>query len=117
MGQTEPNVTGKKIEDVITIFDGTREVPASEYCPANKSADGMVFNKMNLRMPISGGKERIVNLVSGRIKEGISIHLGCVLTFQDVTHEYVVEKMKREFVSIAANMTSTPLTGMKWAVD
>lgn len=117
VGKTEAQALGQRIEDVVAIYDGTQEIPPSEYCPTEKSSEGMVFNKMNVRMPISGGKERIVNVVSGRIKEGFSIHLGCVLTFQDVTKEYVVERMKREFVSIAAHQLRTPLTGMKWAVD
>jgi two-component system sensor histidine kinase VicK len=116
VGLAETKVVGKKVGEVIRIFDETSEVPASEYCPTVTDSYGMVFNKMNLRMPVAEGKERVVNLVSGRIQEGLSIQLGCVLTFQDITHEYAVEKMKREFLTIAAHQLRTPLTALKWAV-
>ncbi len=118
VGFAADQVLGKSVSEVLKLYDGEREVMPEEFCPnAAANAEGVVYSKQNLRMPIVGGKEHVVNLVSGRIKEGLSIHLGCVLTFQDITREYAVERMKREFVSIAAHQLRTPLTGMKWAVD
>ncbi len=118
VGFPAAQVLGKHIGDVLQLYEGEHEVPVEEFCPnAPKTTEGVVYSKTNLRMPVASGKDHIVNVVSGRIKEGLSIHLGCVLTFQDITQEYAVERMKREFVSIAAHQLRTPLTGMKWAVD
>jgi|GEM_PF-2555859 len=118
VGLPSAHVIGKHVRDIFKIYDGEKEVLYEEYCPPRPGAtEGAVYNKSNLRIPVATGKDHIVNLVSGRIKEGISIHLGCILTFQDITQEYAMEKMKREFVSIAAHQLRTPLTGMKWAVD
>lgn len=117
VGRGESEVLGKPIGEVLKIYEGEREVPVDEYCPVGQgSAEGVMFSKTNLRLPVDG-KDRVINIVSGRIKEGLSIHLRCVLTFQDITQEYAMERMKREFVSIAAHQLRTPLTGMKWAVD
>jgi PAS domain S-box-containing protein len=113
VGFSADQVLGKQASEVLKLFEGEREVPVDEFCPsASKTTEGVVYSKTNLRMPVVGEKEHIVNLVSGRIREGLSIHLGCVLTFQDITKEYAIE-----FVSIAAHQLRTPLTGMKWAVD
>ena len=68
-------------------------------------------------MQDSKGREHFVNVVAGRIREGEDIGLGCILTFQDITREYVMDRTKREFVSIAAHQLRTPLTGMSWVVE
>ncbi len=118
LGLTAEQAMGKRIDQVVKLFDGDLELKPAVYCPkVSDSTEGVVFRKTNIRMPMLGGTEHVVNLVSGRIKGGLSIHLGCVLTFQDVTQEYMVERMRREFVSIAAHQLRTPLTGIKWAVD
>lgn len=117
-GLSEAKVLGKHVSEIFKLYEAEKEVPYGEYCPPGKiSTEGAVYEKTNLRIPIVGSGERIVNLVTGRIKEGLSIHLGYILTFQDITREYAIERMKREFVSIAAHQLRTPLTGMKWAVD
>jgi len=111
------SVLGKPIADVIEIYDGVKKVPIDDFCPARASIEGVVYNKRELHMRDAMGNERIVNVVSGRIREGENIQLGCVLTFQDITREFVMERTKREFVSIAAHQLRTPLTGMSWTVE
>jgi signal transduction histidine kinase len=49
------------------------------------------------------------------LKEGERI--GGLIILHDITHEKVVEKMKTEFVSIAAHQLRTPLSGVKWALS
>jgi len=49
------------------------------------------------------------------LKEGDRI--GGLIILHDITHEKIVEKMKTEFVSIAAHQLRTPLSGVKWALS
>lgn len=117
-GYATKEVLGHHVRDIIRLFDGEREVDAGEYCPQGGGiAEGPVYGKTNLRMRSKDGEEHFVNLVSGRIREGLNIDLGCVLTFQDITREYIMDRTKREFVSIAAHQLRTPLTGMSWTVE
>ncbi|OGG57441.1 hypothetical protein A2853_03700 [Candidatus Kaiserbacteria bacterium RIFCSPHIGHO2_01_FULL_55_17] len=117
-GRHSDDVLGKPIQEIITLNDGDHEVAVAEYCPQHGTViEGPVYSKNDLRMNDLGGGEHIVNLVSGRIREGANIQLGCILTFQDITREFVMDRTKREFVSIAAHQLRTPLTGMAWAAE
>ncbi len=116
-GQSADSLMGKQVSEAFALFESDRELSQEEYCPSAETADGPVYHKSDLRMRAKSGEEHRVNLVTGKIKEGASIELGHILTFQDITKEYQVERMKREVVSIAAHQLRTPLTGMKWAVD
>ena len=110
------DVIGESIGDVMAIYDGERKIPVEEYCPSNGSDEGTLFAKNNTRMVDDAGREHFVNVASGRIREGARINVGCILTFQDVTREFLLERTKREFVSIAAHQLRTPLTNIKWSV-
>lgn len=111
-------VMGKPIQEAIRIFDDSGELPANEYCPVTQDYfEGIVFNKKNLKFTNSHGQEHYINIVSSTIREGMSIRLGCILMFQDTTREFVMEKIKSEFVSIAAHQLRTPLTGIKWSLQ
>ena len=111
-------VIGKPIEEVISLYDAKSAISTDTYCPKNtKEPDGVVYSGNDLRIEDSSGIEHIVNVVSGRIREGQSIQLGCVITLEDITRESVMERTKREFVSIAAHQLRTPLTGMSWTVE
>ena len=112
------DVLGKPLGDIIRVFDGEQELAIGEYSPQGTLAsEGPAFSKNGLRLKSVQGAEHFVNLISGRIQAGESINLGCVLTFQDITREFIMEKTKREFVSIAAHQLRTPLTGMSWTIE
>lgn len=107
------------IQEVVRLFDEQQELTVAEYCPDADMGvtEGPVFSKNGLKLLDSNGNEHFVNLVTGRIKEGLNADLGCILTFQDVTRDFVMERTKREFVSIAAHQLRTPLTGMSWIAE
>lgn len=105
-------VLGKKIDEVIKIYHEDKEVLSSDYCPIRLDAmEGVVFSSPILR--IVGKKESFVNLITGKIAEGPQNNLGCILTMHDVTKEQELERMKLDFVSMAAHELRTPLTSIK----
>jgi len=117
-GFTAQQVLGKPLAAAIKVFDRDTEVPVGTYCPVRKDAfEGVVFVKENLKILGSKSRERFMDLVVGQIKEGAEVNLGCILTIHDVTEKLLVEKMKSEFVSIAAHQLRTPLSALKWAVS
>ena len=113
-GYSMQEVLGKPLQGMIKLFSDDSEITVDQYCPVKSDLEGPVFRKNNLRFLGRNNKEYVVNLVSGRIHEGENVNLGCILTFQDVTREFAMEKTKREFVSIAAHQLRTPLTGLSW---
>ncbi len=117
-GVTTESVLGSSLGEVLRLFDGDRALSVEEICPIQPEAlEGSVFKANNLKMKDASGAEHFVNIISGRVREGESINLGCILTFQDITREFIMERTKREFVTIAAHQLRTPLTGMSWMVE
>lgn len=113
-GYKEDQVIGQKIEDVIKIVDEEEEITGLTYCPIRTdSFEGIVYSKRGLKIIGAGQRRAYINLVSGQIKEGGNINLGCILTIHDVTEEKELEQMKLDFVSMAAHELRTPLTAIK----
>ena len=52
-------------------------------------------------------------MLSGQIKEGPTVNLGCILTLHDISKEDALESMKLDFVSMAAHELRTPLTSIR----
>jgi PAS domain S-box-containing protein len=112
LGYKPYEVIDKYIYEVLSLWDENgKEVRVDDYCPLKKDDfEGIVFSKSNLKLSGKNNKESYVNLISGKIKEGQAIKLGMILTFHDVTEEQELEKMKLDFVSIAAHELRAPLT-------
>ncbi len=117
-GVTAESVLGTSLGEALRLFDGDRALSVEEICPIQpETPEGIAFEANNLKMKDASGAEHFINMISGRVREGESINLGCVLTFQDITREFIMERTKHEFVTIAAHQLRTPLTGMSWMVE
>lgn len=109
-GYKSADIIGKDLSYTIRVYEEDKEIPSEIYSPIQKSLfEGVVFSKNGLRIKTSK-KETYVNLLVGHIAEGLSTHLGCILTLHDVTEEKQLEHMKVDFVSMAAHELRTPLT-------
>lgn len=104
-GFSKAEAIGTPIDQLIKLFDKTKELVPFEYLTT--------FSKQDLKLIGKNGKESFVNLISGQISEGASVNLGCIITLHDVTREKELEEMKLDFVSMAAHELRTPLTSIR----
>ena len=117
-GYSAQEAIGKPIDELLKLYDKKRALLVTEYCPVEQTrAEGVLFAQNGLALVSGKKEERYVNVSAGRIKEESRTRLGCILTFRDITREQLIEKIKSEFVGIAAHQLRTPLTEMKWSFD
>ncbi|MDZ4299569.1 MAG: ATP-binding protein, partial [Candidatus Sungbacteria bacterium] len=116
-GTRSARALGRRIDRVIRFFEGTRELAPGEYAPMKVTdTDSVSYTKQGIRLVDGYHREHFVDLVAGQIKGGAEIGLGCIITLHDVSREKLLERIKSEFVSIAAHQLRTPLTAIKWAL-
>lgn len=116
----EQEVVGKPIQQIIRLYLNNVEISLDDFCPENKIGfEGVVYSKPTVKLvsfkpnQAEEEKEIFVNLISGQIREGRRVNLGCILTLHDISAEKQLEKMKLDFVSMAAHELRTPLTAIK----
>ncbi len=113
-GYTANQVINKPIKDVLKFFDYQAQIDCNNFCPANpNNFEGIVFNRVNVKVIGAAEKITYVNLISSQIIEGNRVNLGCVITLHDVSDEKHLEEMKLDFISMAAHELRTPLTSIK----
>ncbi len=111
-GSGAGEMIGRKIDNVLRIYDADQELTPEQYCPIKENSfEGVVFQKENLKIK-TNDKEIYANITSEKIKEGASVNLGCILTIHDVSEEKQLEEMKLDFVSMAVHELRTPLTSV-----
>jgi GAF domain-containing protein/FixJ family two-component response regulator/two-component sensor histidine kinase len=60
---------------------------------------------------------RVLHWVGQPTKDALGATVGLTLTFQDVTEEREVSRMKSDFVSFVTHQLRTPLAGIKWLLE
>ncbi len=112
----EKELIGKPFDDVIKVVDthNNEQVKAAKICPPKAVAeDRVLFGPAELRVNTGSDKEIWIRLVSGGIREGVAVDIGCICTFQDVSKEKEFEEMKLDFVAMSAHELRTPLTAVR----
>lgn len=112
-GYSEKEVLGKDVSSVIKLTEKGSLLEPSIYCPIRMDGfEGVLFKGKGLKLTGAKKNSKFVNVISGQIKEGKKVNLGCILTFHDVSAEEELERMKLDFVSMAAHQLRTPLTSI-----
>ena len=108
------DIIGQQIDQVLKFYDGANQVSSTIYCPLTpETASGVLFSRSELQLQSGSNQGIYVSLISGQIREGAKINLGCILTLHDVSKEKQFDEMKLDFVSIAAHELRTPLTAIR----
>ncbi len=114
-GVSAEAVIGRPLEKVLRVFSNNVELNIDFYCPRTMdNQEGILFREINVKVTCFNEttkttKEEYANLISGKIKDGEKVNLGCILTLHNVTEEQRLEKMKLDFVSMTAHELRTPL--------
>jgi signal transduction histidine kinase len=74
---------------------------------------GDAFGEGDLELPLAGRTLHWVARPAGAVAAGAAV----TLTFQDVTQEREVSRMKSDFVSFVTHQLRTPLAGIRWMLE
>ena len=107
-------IEGKKADDVIRLFENSIPLEFGSYCPNYKSMeDKDIYTNDKLTLITRSGQKKYIRMTSSSIPNGKEVDIGCIVTITDITGEIELEKMKLDFVSIAAHELRTPLTSVR----
>jgi PAS domain S-box-containing protein len=76
--------------------------------PSNTKTEKLYINYNN--------EELVYKVITSRVIGENSEYLGVIKIFYDLTRETAIDKLKSEFVSIAAHQLRTPLSAIKWVI-
>ncbi len=113
-GFSAEDVLGHVIERVLTLFNKDNElISPHEFCPLRyDDFEGITYQAEDLRLR-TNDRDIHVNITSSKIAESVKAHLGCIITLHDTSRERELDKMKIDFVSMAAHELRTPLTTIR----
>lgn len=106
-GIAEKDLIGKEIKDFenISLLSSLPKL----ICRNNKI-------KAVKRAEFSLGKEIVIEITVVGLKKRKK-EIGFLVIFHNISREKMVEKLKTEFVSIAAHQLRTPLSAIKWSLS
>lgn len=102
----EAKVIGKKIEETI------RDYPNFEKL--YKALNGKIkVSEEKYEMELFNPDKRVYQIMVAPVMAG-NRNIGFMIVFHNITREKMMDRMKSEFISIAAHQLRTPLSSVKW---
>lgn len=113
-GVKEQAVLNTSLRHIFNFFDKEGQlVPIEEICPTDGKTQ---FRRNDMRLITQKG-ESYVDVVASSFSSSVTTTVSCILTIRDITKNRRLEKLKTDFVAVAAHQMRTPLTGIKWALN
>lgn len=98
-----------------SIFKPKKDVPPtniqSVYWLSN---DGKNVSLEEVKLPTS--ENTVLEVITIPVFSARRVREGTIKVLHDITREKMIDRMKSEFISIAAHQLRTPLSAVKWAV-
>jgi PAS domain S-box-containing protein len=118
LGGTEEDIIGKPLDSVFAITqDGDPYNTEELISKGAVGEDRIVASLFNAIIKPAGGDEFPGNIISSSIKEGVKVNLGAIISIHNLSQERDLERMKLDFVSMAAHELRTPLTSIRGYLD
>jgi PAS domain S-box-containing protein len=115
-GWYSDEVLGKSVDEVLPLYriDERRYSLLKILKGSQKQEhDAVQISPIDLRLITRGRGNKYVNLSIASLSKSDTHNLGNILTLHDITDERELERMKIDFVSMAAHELRTPLTAIK----
>lgn len=107
-------ILGKPVDQVLTLMSAEGQFTANEYAPARTpKSDLIAFQKDNVQLIGARRQTAYINITSMFIQDRSAFNVDSIITLHDVTKEQDLERMKLDFVSMAAHELRTPLTAVQ----
>jgi len=111
------DVIGKNISEIMHIDTEGTEIPIKSLIQSGTILkDTIIAQHRRIQLTINA-QTILANVTSSAIKEGSKVNMAGIIVMQDLTEEQELEKMKLDFVSMAAHELRTPLTAIRGYVE
>ena len=105
-------LVGRPLFEVFKLFEKNEPIHQDEILPAfKKGYEGVLAHKTQVAL-LGNNTERFVEITVSQIREGMLLNVGYIILFHDITEQVNLDKMKLDFVSMAAHELRTPLTSI-----
>lgn len=115
---TSDELIGKDLKQIVTILQGDKELSLEErpIVKVIRTGQAIVTRlKDDLYYKTPNGKKFPVIISVSPLADGDTT--GAINVFRDITEQKALDKMKSEFLSVAAHQLRSPLGSMRWNIE